>query len=76
MLFIADMTLAAYIAKHGLSRKSVADVLGVSPEAVRLWLSGDRMPSPDKLRRISEWTKGEVTPNDFIFNDGKAGRAA
>ena len=38
---------------------------GVTPDAVRLWLSGKRVPRPEYMQRIIGATKGAVTPNDF-----------
>jgi len=60
------MKLATYLSKHELSAREFSERLGVSAEAVRLYLSGARHPSPKVMRTIHEATNGDVMPNDFM----------
>ena len=48
-----------------ISRATFAAEIGVSYDAVRLWELGERMPSPNLMKRIMRYTEGEVTANDF-----------
>lgn len=58
------MQLKDYLANNS-SVNTLASELGVTPAAVRLWLSGERMPSPKRMVRIAEVTNGKVTYRDF-----------
>ena len=60
------MTLREYMQKKDLTPEGLAIELDCSVGAVRKWLSHDRMPRPEQLRRISAFTHGQVTANDFI----------
>lgn len=62
------MTLADFMALKGVSRTDMAAMLGVSPEAVRLWLIGERTPSRDKMQAIAKLSAGAVMPNDFFLS--------
>lgn len=44
-----------------------AERIGVSREAVRLWVIGDRIPRKEQMVKIAEETNGVVTPNDFLL---------
>ena len=51
-----------------LSQKTIsqaAQEIGVSPEAVRYWLNGERRPSHYLMTKIYIWSGGQITPNDF-----------
>jgi DNA-binding transcriptional regulator YdaS (Cro superfamily) len=61
------MTLFEFMTLNARDRQWLATELSVSPEAVRLWLGGERTPSPEMMRRIAKLTKGKVTPNDFVL---------
>lgn len=59
------MTLSDYLAKNKVSPRDFAARVGVSPEAIRLYTKGARMPRPGVLRTIQNETGGAVTANDF-----------
>jgi transcriptional regulator with XRE-family HTH domain len=59
------MTLDRYMAAHGLDAAAIAHQIGVSSEAVRKWLRGERIPRPEYMRRIGEITGGQVAPASF-----------
>lgn len=59
------MTLSDYLAEKKVSPRDFAARIGVSPEAIRLYTKGARMPRPGVLRAIQTETAGAVTANDF-----------
>jgi hypothetical protein len=61
------MTLYEFLTLNNRDRHWAASELGVSHEAVRLWLSGERTPSPVMMRKVAALTAGKVTPNDFVL---------
>lgn len=60
------MTLSDYLAEAQLGRRQFAKVIGVSPEAVRRYLNGERMPDREVMSRIALATGCKVTANDFF----------
>jgi DNA-binding transcriptional regulator YdaS (Cro superfamily) len=70
------MDLGTYITENGADIAELAKKLGVTKEAVRLWVAGSRTPRPDAMRRIVDATGGQVTPNDFLAATVDAGDAA
>jgi len=58
--------LKTYLDRTGVSRVQFAAQIGVTPEAVRKYLGGDRIPTREVMERIAEVTNGEVTANDFF----------
>ena len=59
------MTLSQYLSQHGFSAARFAERIGVSAEAVRRYISGERTPRPAIMHRIMAATGSAVTPNDF-----------
>lgn len=59
------MKLKQYIAQKKLRPVVAAAELGVSYEAFRLWLKGNRIPQPEKMILIYRWSQRAVQPNDF-----------
>lgn len=60
------MTLKDWLAQEGLSLPEFANKIGRTAEAVRRYVSGERIPDRDTMPRIVEETAGAVTPNDFF----------
>lgn len=61
---------AQYIWERGLSFQAVAEALGCSHEQVRRIClpfqdAARRVPGPELMERIVEWTAGAVLPADF-----------
>ena len=57
-------------------KKKIADMardLGVAHCVVRVWVTGERIPTPDNMQKIFAYTNGEVTPNDFYDINEKEG---
>lgn len=59
------MRLNDYINTHDLTRALLAEKLGVSHETVRRYLTGESVPRPRTMQKITDLTEGQVTPNDF-----------
>jgi transcriptional regulator with XRE-family HTH domain len=55
------MTLKEWLEEAGRSGTWLADQVGVSHQAVYLWLSGKTLPRAVILARIEEITEGRVT---------------
>jgi transcriptional regulator with XRE-family HTH domain len=58
------MKLGAYLSKNTLSREEFARLVGVTPQAVWVWLRGG-MPSAPHMHKIETVTKKQVTIDDF-----------
>lgn len=71
MLPINQMQLSQWLAENEITSAEFADNIGVTSEAVRLYLRGARFPRRGVLADISDATKGAVTANDFA--DTEAG---
>lgn len=59
------MQLSQFLDENEITGPEFADIIGVSAEAVRLYLRGARFPRRAVLATISVMTKGAVTANDF-----------
>jgi DNA-binding transcriptional regulator YdaS (Cro superfamily) len=60
------MTLEDWMAGRDLTVPDFARTLGRSPEAVRRYIKGDRIPDRETMLAIARETSGEVTANDFF----------
>ena len=60
------MKLNDWLTKSKQTRRQFAASLGVTPEAVRLWIAGERFPTRSNLASIAALTKGKVKANDFV----------
>jgi transcriptional regulator with XRE-family HTH domain len=60
------MKLSDYMKAHGLSRAQFAERISVSPETVRRYINGSRIPDKDKMEKIALATGCQVTANDFF----------
>ena len=54
-----------YLEKHGLTLAAAAESLGCTQQAVSLWEKDQRIPQKDQMKKIYEWSNGEVTAMDF-----------
>lgn len=62
------MILQKYLENNGISLERASKELGFPYESVRRYALGLVFPRPEKINKISEWSNGEVTANDFINN--------
>lgn len=61
------MRLEHYLEANYILRQDAAFALGISPARITFLCSPEAWPaSRDLARRIQVWTKGAVTPNDFL----------
>jgi len=51
--------------RHEMTRQELAERLRCTPEALRLWELGKRVPRPSFMTRIAILTNDAVQPNDF-----------
>ena len=68
------MRLETYIRDQGISVQKLADELGVSHEAARLYVKGKRRPSLAVAVKLEKLTGGAVKPADFV--EGNEDQAA
>ena len=66
LLDTISMLLSTYLERKKISPGDFAQRVGVSAEAVRLYLNGKRIPRTRTMEKISEVTDGKVQPNDFF----------
>ena len=57
--------LDEWIFNQASTRKKLADNLGISEASLSRYLSGDRVPKPEIMRKIIEVTNGIVNPQSF-----------
>lgn len=60
------MQLKSYLATEGRTPAMFAAEVGVTVQTLYRYLSGERFPTPENLRRIREATGGAVTADDFV----------
>ena len=61
------MDLKTYLSNKGLSVPAFGRSVGVdNRQTMWRYVSGERMPPRDVLRRIREETDGQVTADDFV----------
>lgn len=60
------MKLADWMRDNKVSPKEMADRIGVTTEAVRLYMLARRVPREETMREILLSTNGAVEPNDFF----------
>ena len=60
------MTLKEWLGSSGLSVSQFAALIGRSPEAVRRYAAGERIPDRETMPLIVAQTKHAVTANDFF----------
>lgn len=58
------MQLREYIALRRLTLAQAAEEIGCSVSALHRWTEGAVPRKPD-MRRLMQWSKGAVMPNDF-----------
>lgn len=61
------MKLARWMELHNLDNQAAAERIGdCTPEAVRHWVLGRRMPNAEYTEKIGVATNGKVTANDLF----------
>ena len=59
------MQLKEQISKQNKTYKEVAQELGFTETDLYRYCAGLVIPRPDRMQKITEWSCGEVTANDF-----------
>ena len=59
------MKLGEYINQFMGSKNQAALCLSVSYETIRKWITGERVPCPENMKKIFRWSNGQVAPADF-----------
>lgn len=59
------MRLADYLKEKGIDPKDFAREIDVKQPSISRYLTGKRIPRPEKMAAIQKATGGEVTATDF-----------
>jgi len=70
------MTLKEWLVAKRMSVSQFAERIERSPQAVRRYVNGDRIPDRDTMPLIVQATRGKVMPNDFFRVSAKAQKDA
>lgn len=63
------MKLKKYMNMKNISIEKAASDLGISYENVRRYTADLVIPRPAMMKKIVEWSGGEVTANDFYLTE-------
>jgi transcriptional regulator with XRE-family HTH domain len=70
------MKLKTYMTENGLTARDMAERINGSMRTVQKWVSGERIPRPDQMRKLTDATNGQVTANDFFGEPASSENAA
>ena len=59
------MQLKTYCEQNHIKPAVLAEILDVTRVSVGRYLAGQRIPNPEVMARIKDWSSGAVMPNDF-----------
>jgi transcriptional regulator with XRE-family HTH domain len=62
------MRLKEYRERQHMTREQLSGLLGVSMVTIWRWETGQAYPRASELKKISDWSKGKVTPNDMMLD--------
>lgn len=74
--YIGCMKLASYLDQTGQTPTAFGRKVGVSHSAILRYLSGERTPRPQIMRKIEMESGGAVRPNDWLSPDDSQAVAA
>ena len=74
--YLFGMKLSEYLSQNKIDLAVFAVEIGVTREALRLWLAGERTPRPKLMAKIKAATNGAVTSSDFELPESQATEAA
>ena len=60
------MKLSKFLETNGSSVEEFADKIGVTRQAVHLYMTGQRIPRKSVMVKIAKATKDQVMANDFM----------
>ena len=61
------MKLHEHMKIEGLDKSETAKQLGWTVRRVDEYLTGERIPRPNRMVQVYEWSKGRVAPNDWVL---------
>ena len=59
------MQFSEYLKEKNITQEQAAAELGVLQGVISMWVNGERLPRPENMKKIVEWSQGKVQPNDF-----------
>ena len=59
------MQFSEYVDKQNITQEELAAILDTTQASICRWLKGENIPRPEQMAKITEWSGGEVTANDF-----------
>lgn len=59
------MNLKTWLVKEDITQAELAEILGLTSQAINRWLVGFSVPSSEHIWKIWELTNGEVLPSDL-----------
>lgn len=62
------MHLKEYRERQGITREELSKKLDVSTVTIWRWETGQAYPRANELRKIADWSKGKVMPNDMMLD--------
>lgn len=66
------MELKKYLDTKQIKYEDAAQQIGVDQSTITHWINGRSIPRRTYMRRIHEWSSGQVTANDFYGIAGNA----
>lgn len=66
------MKIAPYLKRRGLTVSAAADEIGINRSVLQRIVTGSRPASREAMRKIVEWSRGEVDWSDFFDSDEAA----
>lgn len=63
------MQFSDYLKEKNITQEQASKELEVAQGQISLWVNGERIPRPENMKKITEWSNGSVQPNDFYFDN-------
>lgn len=63
------MQFSEYLKEKNITQERAADELGVDQAQISYWTRGLKIPRPENMKKIAEWSNGSVQPNDFYYDN-------
>ena len=59
------MQFSEYINQKNIRQEDAAAELETTQASICRWIKGQNIPRPEQMEKITEWSGGKVTANDF-----------
>lgn len=63
------MKLAYFLKTNNITQKDASNAMGLTAMDISRYCSGKTIPRPAAMRKIYEWSDGQVRPEDFYLTD-------